>query len=852
MNLILRITLLALCAFFNPYTLSASSKLCKYQNPIIKGFHPDPSICRVGDDYYLICSSFEWFPGIPIYHSKDLVNWEQIGSVLSRPSQLKMKPGMKNSAGIWAPTIRYHQGKFYVICTAQQAGGNFYVTSDYPEGPYSDPVFIKNAPGIDPSLFFDHDGTCWYTGSINGRPNEDKYKNEDKIYLQQLDLKSGLLIGERHILTSGNAINSPFVEAPHIYKIDNRYMLMVAEGGTWTNHAVTVFFSDKITGPYVPSYINPVLTNRHLGNNYSITSIGHADLVQTSQGDWWSVMLGVRPINGLNLLGRETFLTPVTFEAGNPIFNKGFGKVTMTGKAPELPFSPVASVPERDDFTTPNLGLVWSMLRTPYSKWYNINGGMLNINLRPETIKEFVNPSLIARRIQDPYFVVETSIEFKAKNDYEEAGLVMMQNDRFSYRLTKSKEQIKLYVVNKGIESLIQTIKYTNNVATIGVKSYGDQYQFLLNGEPFAPLQNAKICSSNYAGGFIGPFIGMYASSNGHASKQSASFDWFSYKPMLEIDPLPMLQTGVFKTEDIAIRDPYILTDNQNKCYYLYGATRLESDKPNGREGVKMYRSTDLKNWTGPFLVYETSDESWADPKHGVWAPEVHVYKDKYYLFATLTNEKTVLEVQPNRPKIHARGTQVFVSDTPYGPFKAMANCPHTPQNYMALDGTLWVEDGIPYMVFCHEWIQTIDGGMVYARMSDDLSALNGPICHMFKAKDASWVRTIPQYKGKPMEGYITDGCFLRKLPSGTLMMIWSSFSDNGYTVACAYSKSGMLAGPWEHHDDLVFSSNGGHGMIFESLEGDLLLPLHHPNTNLFPKCKIFKIEETDLGVKII
>lgn len=174
--------------------ISAFSQQKTFSNPIIPGFHPDPSICRVGDDFYLVTSSFEWFPGLPIYHSKDLMNWEQIGHVLNRPSQLQMKVGMKNSAGLWAPTIRYHQGKFYVICTAQQAGGNFFVTADKPEGPYSEPTFLTDAPGIDPSLFFDDDGTCWYTGSINGTPKEDKYPNEDRIYIQQLDLEKGKLV----------------------------------------------------------------------------------------------------------------------------------------------------------------------------------------------------------------------------------------------------------------------------------------------------------------------------------------------------------------------------------------------------------------------------------------------------------------------------------------------------------------------------------------------------------------------------------------------------------------------------------------------------------------------------------
>ena len=176
-----------------------------FQNPVLPGFHPDPSLCRVGDDYYMVTSSFEWFPGLPVFHSRDLVNWEQIGHVLNRPSQLQMKPGLKASRGLWAPTIRYHDGMFYVICTATGCGGNFIVTSRCPEGPYSEPIFIEDAPGIDPSLFFDDDGKVWYCGSINGdnKVPPRRWPEEDRIYVQQIDVKTGRFLGERHIVTRG-------------------------------------------------------------------------------------------------------------------------------------------------------------------------------------------------------------------------------------------------------------------------------------------------------------------------------------------------------------------------------------------------------------------------------------------------------------------------------------------------------------------------------------------------------------------------------------------------------------------------------------------------------------------------
>ena len=314
---------------------------------------------------------------------------------------------------------------------------------------------------------------------------------------------------------------------------------------------------------------------------------------------------------------------------------------------------------------------------------------------------------------------------------------------------------------------------------------------------------------------------------------------------------LPTLPIGVYTTDDIAIRDPYIVVDNENKLYYLYGATRLEKDRPNGREGVKMYKSEDLVHWTGPYLVYETPENSWADPKHGVWAPEVHKYKGGYYLFATLTNKEKVLETKSDRPLIHARGTQVFHSKSPYGPFIPFKNKPHTPETIMALDGTLWVEDEKPYMIFCHEWIQTTNGGMVYSKMKDDLSSLSGKIYEMFTAKEGEWVRSLSNHNGKPVEGYITDGCFLHRLKSGKLMMIWSSFGENGYAVASAYSDNGKLDGNWIQNKELVFQSNGGHAMMFKNLDGELMLALHHPNSGSTPKCKLFKVEEYENGIRL-
>lgn len=829
-----------------------------FRNPIIPGFHPDPSICRVGEDYYLITSSFEWYPGLPIYHSKDLMNWQQIGHVLTRPSQLAMKEGMKHSSGLWAPTIRYNNGKFYVICTAQQAGGNFYVTADDPRGPWSEPVFLKDAPGIDPSLFFDDDGTCWYTGSINGTKHLDKYKNEDRIYIQRLDLEKGCLVGERKIISTGHAINAPFAEAPHVYKIGKKYMLIVAEGGTWNNHAVTAFMADSVTGPYVPGIANPVLTHRHLGKDIDITTIGHADLVQTQDGKWWSVMLGVRPLDGYNMLGRETFLTPVEFQNGWPVFNPGVGRVLALEKVTGLTPHPFPAIPVRDDFDEKNLNVCWNFLRTPFTKWYKLDDGELIMDLRPERVEDLTNPSLIARRIQHFDFTATAMMNFSSKKENEEAGMIVMQNGSNHYRLVKQcksgKDSLYLVKVDKGNKQIVAAMPWKNKKVCLHLVAEGKVYRFYIGADKnnlvrIGNDQDATINSTNHAGGFIGPFVGMYASSNGKKSHNKVAFYYFDYSP----GAVSPLKVGEYKIDEIALRDPYIYPDRKTDTYYLYCGTRNKQDRPLGRNGLKMYKSKDLKTWVGPYMVYEEKGSKWADPKHWIWAPEMHEYKGKYYMFATFTNDDAQLPIQiPGRPSLHRRGTAVLVADTPEGPFMPISSDTHTPSDWMSLDGTLYVENGIPYMVFCHEWTQTKDGTMEYVPLTGDLSGTDGMPVTMFKATDAPWVASLGTYKNKPVEGYITDGCFLHRNSNGKLIMLWSSFGKKGYAVTTAVSESGSIFGPWKHRDTPVYDEHGGHAMLFNTFDGRMIMTLHYPNSGSEPHARFFEVKETDDSIEIV
>ncbi|MGM8361882.1 glycoside hydrolase family 43 protein [Flavobacterium sp. ARAG 55.4] len=517
-----------------------------FENPIIPGFHPDPSITRAGEDYYLVNSSFNMFPGIPIFHSKDLVNWQQIGNVLDRPEQLMMKtPG--NGGGIWAPTIRYHDGLFYVIVTCKQCvnecgcGDNFYVTASNPAGPWSNPIWVDKSYGIDPSIFWDDDGKSYYIGSTHNIGGAQEWNSQDRIYISEIDLKTGKIISEPIILTTGHATNAKFAEGPHIYKIKNKYVLLISEGGTWNNHAITAFEADKVTGPYSPMQVNPVLTHRFLGNDFPITTVGHADLVQTQNGDWWSVMLACRPIDGKYYLGRETFLTPVTFEGTIPIFNKGKGQVLLEDKRPNLPWTPFLKK-DKDDFNSSKLGFEWNFIRTPLTKWYELNGGTLYIELRPEKITDKNNPSFIGKRLAYLKSSTTAKMTFKTSKENEVAGLVVLQNENFQYQLLKTNtaiELIKVFNEDKKVQSIqkIISIPYNEKEVLLRIENEGMKLRFYFGSNENNMIQigtdqDASVLTSNVAGGFIGAYVGMYSSSNGEISKNKAEFDWFEYKKM--------------------------------------------------------------------------------------------------------------------------------------------------------------------------------------------------------------------------------------------------------------------------------------------------------------------------------
>jgi len=287
---------------------------------------------------------------------------------------------------------------------------------------------------------------------------------------------------------------------------------------------------------------------------------------------------------------------------------------------------------------------------------------------------------------------------------------------------------------------------------------------------------------------------------------------------------------------DIQIRDPFILPIAESKTYYMYSAMSVRLSDGRTRQGVGVYTSKDLQWWDGPTPVFHFPDSFWAD--QSVWAPEVHRYQDKYYLFATFTS-KDKLPTPNGRQQQVKRGTQILVSESPEGPFKLMGDKPHTPGDWMSLDGTFWVEDGVPYMLFCHEWVQVGDGTMELLRLNGDLSGPIGKPQTLFKASNAKWVRSI-----QATDAYVTDGPFLYRTNSGQLLMIWSSFDkDHKYAVGIACSTSGKVAGPWKQMDQPLLAIDGGHGMIFKTFDGRLVMPIHQPNQGK-TRARLFELED--------
>lgn len=525
-----------------------------YQNPILAGFYPDPSICRVGDNYYLVNSTFTFYPGIPVFKSSDLVHWQQLGHVLDRPAQLDLD-GLAVSMGIFAPGIRYHEGTFYVTCTVVGHGGNFVVTATNPAGPWSEPHWLPEVKGIDPTMFFDKNGKAYIVYNSSPPNGKALYQGHRALRMYEMDLKTLKVTGENKILVNGGTDLSKkptWIEGPRLFQQRGYYYLMAAQGGTEFNHSEVIFRSKHVDGPYVPYDQNPILTQRNQDPSRPdpVTSTGHADLVQTPSGEWYGVFLGCRPYEGdFYNTGRETFLAPVKWVDDWPVFDLGDdGNVKYNYPVPKGPLSVGTTFPYSGNFTftenfdTPTLAPHWSFLRTVKEKWYNFHEkpGYLAMRLRPETCSGKGNPSFIGHRQQHLNSTATIKMSFGATTENEKAGLVIFQNGPRYYYLCKSVKNktpvIELYQVAAGERTLLKSATLqTENDLLLKISSHGDTYSFAYAPDPthwqiLADQVDAKFLSKLNAGGFVGAYYAMYATSMDNASDNKAYFDWFTYQ----------------------------------------------------------------------------------------------------------------------------------------------------------------------------------------------------------------------------------------------------------------------------------------------------------------------------------
>lgn len=533
--------------------VGAAQKTGTYTNPILAGFYPDPSICRVGSDYYLVNSSFSYFPGLPVFHSTDLVSWKQIGHAMDRPEQLPLL-GARVSRGLFAPTIRYHNGLFYIVCTLIDKGGNFVITAKNPAGPWSNPIWLKNVDGIDPSLYFDEESGKDYI-LYNSVPagNRSLWDGHRTIRMRSFDRNSLQTGDDEKIIINGGtdtAKHPVWIEGPHIYKINGWYYLLCAEGGTAYNHSEVVFRSRTVDGPYVSYTGNPILTQRHLdpARMNPITTTGHADLVQTPKGDWYAVFLGCRPYgDDLYNIGRETFLAPVRWKNGWPVITEGQETVKYTYP---LPLATAKTLPAfSGNFTYTNsfdaaaLDKRFVFLRTVTTPWYSTTEkkGSLCLQVRPETISGTGNPSYVGFRQSHHQSTATTTLAFSSTRENEKAGLALFQNEQHFYFLCRSTENgkpvVQLYQSTTGEDMrLLASKPLPANTPVVSLRIEPNNsvisFSYAVKGKwtVVKPDVEASFLSTKVAGGFVGSTFGLYATSLGKESAAKACFESFTYQ----------------------------------------------------------------------------------------------------------------------------------------------------------------------------------------------------------------------------------------------------------------------------------------------------------------------------------
>jgi xylan 1,4-beta-xylosidase len=525
-----------------------------YRNPILAGFYPDPSITRVGDTFYLVNSTFTYFPGIPVFRSDDLVHWRQIGNVVDRSPRFSFD-GLGVSRGMFAPTIRFHNGLFYVVCTAVDAGGNFLSVAKDPAGPWSDPIWLTQVDGIDPSLFFDEDGKVYLLN--NGPPvGPPKYAGHRAIWIQEFDHAARKLVGPRKVLINGGVDfgkHPPWIEGPHMYRHDGWYILMCAEGGTSTEHSEVVLRSRSPWGPFKPFPGNPILTQRDLPADraYPIANAGHADLVEAADGSWWAVFLASRPYEIVHYnTGRETFMLPVTWRDGWPSILAAGREIPFAAAAPAVPS--VAAAPtavsagpgtgdlsptgrragppttgnftSRDEFDSPVLQQQWLYVRIPKQPWADLvhRPGWLTIHALHTPLEALQNMSFLAWRQQHLAFDASTELEIPRETGMS-AGLAAFQNENDWYFLAVHRAAqppgLELFLEKRGgkqTETIARIALVDGARIKLKIAASARAYSFYFDedGSGWKPLRendDGSILSTDVAGGFVGAFVGPYA-----------------------------------------------------------------------------------------------------------------------------------------------------------------------------------------------------------------------------------------------------------------------------------------------------------------------------------------------------
>ena len=511
--------------------------MLKIKNPIIPGFYPDPSIIRLDGDFYIVNSSFEYFPSIPIWHSCDLQNWRQIGNVVDRAEQGLDLSRVAPSGGVQAATIRHHGGVFYVTSTRinpewPKLDNHFIVTATDINGPWSECHYIQDAPGIDSSLFFDGDQAYF----LANRSKIDGDETSAEIWMSEIDLESFTLVGEKFTLWDGTG--GIFPEGPRMYKRNGFYYLLIAEGGTLHNHTTSIARSEKVTGPYISSPRNPILTHKHLAREYPIQNVGHADMVELKDGSWWGVALGSRPRGGFydggnvnysfggyyRNLGRETFLFPITWPADDlsPLFTPEKGRIVDSYQAPALSESVQEDVPI--DFSEESLKIKWVTIRNKVRTHFSRSStGDLTLKLQ-----ERIEDSFLGFRQNSWNFEASATLDVSqlAEGDSVSLAAYIKEGSCLSLTICRSGGTYQATVQSASGSQRAATTNFDSSSINVKLQGIDQEYRFSCPGIGFTHTLDGREISCDMNDAHTGVMIAFIGSSNLGTKIKISSFNY--------------------------------------------------------------------------------------------------------------------------------------------------------------------------------------------------------------------------------------------------------------------------------------------------------------------------------------